>query len=130
MNEDLKMLYKGQQKEEKDSSEIGIVTSLSPFKFTINGVEYSEENFTIYVPTVNRIKQYEEILAVTPDHVTGKATVDIGDLELIPDLYEMKFKVGDLIDVTDRGDTFIVHSRLVKLGETQELYTPTHRGGD
>ena len=42
-------------------------------------------------------------------------------------MFERRFLVGDLIDVTDRGDSFIVHGRLVKIGEEEELYTPTHR---
>lgn len=123
-------------KGKKDASEIGIVTKLKPFAFTINGVEYSSENFTIYLPAVDRIKQCEEIKVETQDpnpHLAhavnkGKAFVDIGDLELEPDLYERRFLVGDLIDVTDRGDSFIVHGRLIKIGEETEKYPPTHRG--
>lgn len=120
----------------KDASEIGIVTSIKPFAFTINGVEYSSENFVIYLPAVDRIRQFEDIKVETQDpnpsgiHMTntGKAFVDIGDLELEPDLYERRFLVGDLIDVTDRGDSFIVHGRLIKIGEETEKFTPTHRG--
>lgn len=119
----------------KDASEIGIVTSVSPFAFTINGVEYSSENFTVYLPAVDRIKQEEKIDVETqdPNPMThnvnkGEAFVDIGDLELEPDLYERRFLVGDLIDVTDRGDSFIVHGRLIKIGEETEKYLPTHRG--
>lgn len=54
--------------------------------------------------------------------------MDVGDLEFVPDQYERRFLVGDLIDVTDRGDSFIVHGRLVKIGEEKELFAPTHRG--
>jgi hypothetical protein len=123
-------------KNQKDSSEIGIVTGLDPyFTFTINGQEYSSEFFTVYLPAVDRIRHFERIDVETYDpnpHETlrinhGEAYVDIGDLELEPDLYERRFLIGDLIDVTDRGDSFIVHGRLVKFGEEQELYTPTHR---
>ena len=122
-------------KGKKDASEIGIVTSIKPFAFTINGVEYSSENFVIYLPAVDRIKQWEEILVETQDsnpHLVpatnrGKAFVDIGDLELEPDQYERRFIVGDLIDVTDRGDSFIVHGRLVKIGEEQEIRPQVHR---
>ena len=49
-------------KNQKDSSEIGIVTSIKPFAFTINGQEYSSENFVMYLPAIDRIKQWEEIL--------------------------------------------------------------------
>lgn len=122
-------------KGKKDASEIGIVTKLKPFAFTINGVEYSSENFAIYLPAVDRIKQEEEIKVETQDSNPqgfavnkGKAFVDIADLELEPDCYERRFLVGDLIDVTDRGDSFIVHGRLVKIGEEKEKFTPTHRG--
>lgn len=119
----------------KDATEIGVVTSLKPFSFTINGIEYSSENFAIYLPAVDRIKQLEEIEVETKDYNPentpqtnkGKAMVDIGDLELEPDLYERRFLVGDLIDVTDRGDSFIVHGRLIKIGEETEKHTPTHR---
>lgn len=127
---DVKML-----KGRKDSSEIGIVTKLDPFAFTINGQEYSSENFTMYLPAVDRIRHFEKIEVQTVDpnpHEIrlinkGEAYVDIGDLELEPDLYEQRFLVGDLIDVTDRGDSFIIHGRLVKIGETKEKYSPTHR---
>ena len=120
----------------KPPSEIGIVTRLKPFTFTIGGQEYSSEDWTIYLPAVDRIKQYEKIDVETKDNNTAdspatnkvKAIVDIGDLELEPDLYERKFLVGDLIDVTDRGDSFVVHGRLVKADDQLELYTPTHRG--
>ena len=123
-------------KGKKDATEIGIVTSINPFAFSINDVEYSSKDFTIYLPAVDRIKQTEEIKVETPDdnpHLThttnqGKAFVDIGDLELEPDQYEKRFLVGDLIDVTDRGDSFIVHGRLIKIGEEKELHSPTHRG--
>lgn len=118
-------------KNKKPSSELGVVKSITPFfVFEINGQEYSSEFYTVYVPAVNRIKQFEEIIGDDKELDTPyqqKITVDIGDLELEPDLYEMKFRVGDLIDVTDRGETFVVHGRMVKFGETTELYTPTHR---
>ena len=39
-------------KNQKDSSEIGIVTSIKPFAFTINGQEYSSENFVMYLPAI------------------------------------------------------------------------------
>lgn len=120
----------------KDATEIGIVTKLKPFAFTINGQEYSSEHFTIYLPAVDRIKQFEKIDVKTEDPNPkdsprtneGEAFVGVGDLELERDMFEKKFLVGDLIDVTDRGDSFIVHGRLVKIGEDKELYTPTHRG--
>lgn len=123
-------------KGKKDATEIGIVTSIKPFVFSINDVEYSSKDFTIYLPAVDRIKQTEEIKVETQDdnpHLTsatnqGKAFVDIGDLELEPDQYEKRFLVGDLIDVTDRGDSFIVHGRLIKIGEEKEFHSPTHRG--
>ena len=127
----------------KDSSEIGIVTSLDPhFKFSINGQEYSSEYFTIYLPAVDRIRNFEKIDVETyvktkdnnPQGVTtnigkgkGETYIDIGDLELEPDMYERRFLEGDLIDVTDRGDSFVVHGRLVKIGEENEIHTPTHR---
>ena len=53
--------------------------------------------------------------------------MDIGDLELEPDQYERRFIVGDLIDVTDRGDSFIVHGRLIKIGEEKEIHPQVHR---
>lgn len=120
----------------KDATEIGIVTKIKPFAFTINGQEYSSEHFTIYLPAVDRIKQFEKIDVETQDlnpkdsprTNKGEAFVGVGDLELEPDMFEKKFLVGDLIDVTDRGDSFIVHGRLVKIGEEKELFTPTHRG--
>lgn len=125
------MLDHKKNKNRKPSSELGVVKSITPFfVFEINGQEYSSEFYTVYVPAVNRIKQYEEILGddlETNAPYKQQIKVDIGDLELIPDLYEMKFKIGDLIDVTDRGETFIVHGRMVKFGDTKELYTPTHR---
>ena len=128
----------------KESTEIGIVTAIDPhFKFKVNGQEYSSEHFTVYLPAVDRIKQYEAIEVQThvktkddnPEGVSttnigqgkGEAYLDIGDLELEPDSYERRFLVGDLVDVTDRGDSFIVHGRLVKIGDTDETYTPTHR---
>lgn len=128
----------------KDSSEIGVVTGLEPhFKFTINGQEYSSEFFTVYLPAVDRIRQFEKIEVETlvktndpnPHEVSrvntgqgkGEAYVDMGDLELEPDKYERRFLVGDLIDVTDRGDSFIVHGRLIKIGEDEEVNTNTHR---
>ena len=131
----------------KDSSEIGIVTGLDPhFTFTINGQEYSSEYFTIYLPAVDRIRHFEKIDVETyvktkdnnPEGVSttnqgegkGEAYIDIGDLELEPDKYERRFLVGDLIDVTDRGDSFVVHGRLVKVGETEEINTPSHRDLD
>lgn len=120
----------------KDATEIGIVTKIKPFAFTINGQEYSSEHFTIYLPAVDRIKQSKSIRVETKDSNPqntsttnkGEAFVDVGSLELEPDMFERRFLVGDLIDVTDRGDSFIVHGRLVKIGEEKELYTPTHRG--
>ena len=119
----------------KDSSEIGIVTKLDPFSFTINGQEYSSEYFTIYLPAIDRIRQFEKIEVETVDpnpHIVrninkGEAYIDIGDLELEPDKHERRFLVGDLIDVTDRGDSFIVHGRLIKIGEEEELNGQTHR---
>lgn len=123
-------------KGKKDSTEVGIVTAIEPhFKFTINGKEYSSEFFTVYLPAVDRIRHFEKIDVETVDpnpHLVrkinkGEAYVDIGDLELEPDKYERRFLVGDLIDVTDRGDSFIVHGRLVKIGEEEELYGQTHR---
>lgn len=125
------MLDHKKNKNRKPSSELGVVKNITPFfVFEINGQEYSSEFYTVYVPAVNRIKQFEEIIGDDKELDTPyqqKITVDIGDLELEPDLYEMKFRVGDLIDVTDRGETFVVHGRMVKFGETTELYTPTHR---
>lgn len=122
--EDL-MRMKKKQSIGRGSSEIGIVQAISPhFIFTINGEEYSSEFFTIYVPAVDRIKQEDEIKAITPDEINGTATVEIGDLELEPDQYERRFSVGDLIDVTDRGDSFIVHGRVVKWGSGQVVNPP------
>lgn len=123
-------------KNRKDSAEVGIVTAIEPhFKFTINGKEYSSEFFTIYLPAVDRIRHFEKIDVETVDsnpHEVrlinkGEAYIDIGDLELEPDKYERRFLVGDLIDVTDRGDSFIVHGRLIKIGEEEELHPQTHR---
>ncbi len=119
----------------KDSSEIGIVTKLDPFSFTINGQEYSSEYFTIYLPAIDRIRQFEKIEVETVDpnpHIVrlinkGEAYIDTGDLELEPDQYERRFLVGDLIDVTDRGDSFIVHGRLVKIGDEKEVNEQSHR---
>lgn len=125
-----------QLKGKKDSAEVGIVTAIEPhFKFTINGKEYSSEFFTVYLPAVDRIRHFEKIDADTVDpnpHEMrminkGEAYIDIGDLELEPDKYERRFLVGDLVDVTDRGDSFIVHGRLVKIGEEEELHDQTHR---
>lgn len=122
--EDL-MRMKKKQSIGRGSSEIGIVKATSPnFVFTINGEEYSSEFFTVYVPAVDRIKQEDIITATTPDHITGEATVEIADLELEPDQYERRFVIGDLIDVTDRGDSFIVHGRLIKWGDTRVLNPP------
>lgn len=120
MRNDLLMLYKGKPKKDTDgvASEIGIVTGVSPhLTFTINGQEYSSEHFTVYVPAIDRIKQEQTIDCTTPDHVKGTVAVDIGDLEMEPDSYERLFLVGDLIDVTDRGDSFVVHGRLVEWGK-------------
>ena len=130
-------------KNKKDASEIGIVTNLDPFSFSINGVEYSSEDFTMYLPAVDRIRHFEKIDVETyvktddPNpHLSrmtnigkgkGETYIDVGDLELEPDLFERRFLIGDLIDVTDRGDSFIVHGRLVKIGDTEEVYKPTHR---
>lgn len=128
----------------KESTEIGIVTAIDPhFEFKVNGQEYSSEHFTVYLPAVDRIRQFEKIDVEThvktkdsnPEGISttnigrgkGEAYLDIGDLELEPDNYERRFLVGDLIDVTDRGDSFIVHGRLVKIGDADETYTPTHR---
>lgn len=97
------------QKQQKPSSEVGILKSVSPFVFTINGIEYSSEHFTVYVPAIDRIKQFKPVAE------GGDMPVKIGDFELEPDVYKREFRPGDLIDVTDRGDTFIVHGRLVKL---------------
>lgn len=117
---------------QKSASEIGIIKQVKPHLiFTINGQEYSSEFFTVYVPAVDRIKQFEEILGddlETDIPYKQQITVDIGDLELEPDNFERRFLVGDLVDITDRGDSFIIHNRLVKVGETNELYNPTHRG--
>ena len=131
-------------KNKKESTEIGIVTALDPhFKFKINGQEYSSEHFAVYLPAVDRIRQFERVDVEThvktkdnnPERVSttnigqgkGEAYIDIGDLELEPDNYERRFLVGDLIDITDRGDSFIVHGRLVKVGEEEELNPQTHR---
>lgn len=131
MAKDLKTL-----KGKKDSAEVGVVTALDPhFKFTINGKEYSSEFFTVYLPAVDRIRHFEKIEVETVDpnpheskqYNKGEAYVDIGDLELEPDKYERRFLVGDLIDVTDRGDSFIVHGRLIKIGEEEEIHGQTHR---
>ena len=128
----------------KESTEIGIVTAVEPyFKFKINGQEYSSEHFTVYLPAVDRIKQYEKIDVETHVKTTdsnpmntpttnagkgkGEAYIEPGDLELEPDNYERRFLVGDLIDVTDRGDSFIVHGRLIKIGEEEEKNAHTHR---
>lgn len=117
-------------KNQKDSSEIGIVTSIKPFSFTINGQEYSSENFVMYLPAIDRIKQWEEILGddLEPNvPYDQQIHVDIGDLELEPDQYERRFIIGDLIDVTDRGDSFIIHGRLIKIGEEKEIHPQVHR---
>lgn len=103
-------------KRRKPSTEIGRVIQTTPFfVLEINGQAYSSQNFTIYVPAIDRIKQWKPIKAVTPDEINGTATVNIGDLEIEPDTYQRLFLVGDLIDVTDRGDSLVVHGRLVKL---------------
>ncbi|MDU5912627.1 MAG: hypothetical protein E6Z19_12025, partial [Staphylococcus epidermidis] len=54
-------------KGKKDATEIGIVTSIKPFAFSINDVEYSSKDFTIYLPAVDRIKQTDEIKVETQD---------------------------------------------------------------
>ncbi|NLY09360.1 MAG: hypothetical protein GXZ11_05615 [Tissierellia bacterium] len=114
MTKTLELLYNGKKDEGlKAAVEIGKVLKLKPFTFTINGSEYNSNDFTVYLPAVDRIKQHSEITCVTPDTIKGNATVDIGDLELDPDDYEKLFKVGDLIAVSDRGDSFIVHNRVV-----------------
>ena len=110
-------------KNKKDASEIGVVTNLDPFAFRINGQEYSSANFTIYLPAMDRIKKHKKISADTRN-----ADVKIGDLEMEPDNDYRMFLVGDLIDVTDRGNSFIVHGRLVKMGEGKTLYEPIGRG--
>ena len=92
---------------------------------------------------MDRIKQYEKIDVETHVKTTdsnpmntpttnagkgkGEAYIEPGDLELEPDNYERRFLVGDLIDVTDRGDSFIVHGRLIKIGEEEEKNAHTHR---
>lgn len=101
---------KKRQDQQKPAAEIGHVVALEPFAFTINGATYSADKFPVYVPAVDRIKQHDHI--ATDEHT--QAFVDIGDLELEPDYYPRLFRVGDLIDVTDRGDSFIVHGRLVR----------------
>lgn len=107
------IILKQKKRDDKlPSVEVGKVTSIEPFKIQINGQEYSSENFTIYVPLVDRIMQHKIIDVV--DHT--KAIVEIGDLELEPGDYARLFKIGDLISVTDRGDSFIVHQRLIKVG--------------
>ena len=78
----------------------------------------------------NRIKQWEEILGddLEPNvPYDQQIHVDIGDLELEPDQYERRFIIGDLIDVTDRGDSFIIHGRLIKIGEEKEIHPQVHR---
>jgi len=139
MAKDLKKI-----KGRKESAEVGIVTAIEPhFKFTINGSEYSSEFFTIYLPAVDRIRHFEKIdvetyvktndpnphesFRVNNGAGKGEAYIDIGDLELEPDKYERRFLIGDLIDVTDRGDSFIVHGRLIKIGDEEELHEQTHR---
>lgn len=127
MLEDL-MQMKKEHDRSKPSSEIGILKGINPLVFTINGQTYSSEDWDVYVPAVDRIIQEENILATTPDHTTGQTVVDVGDLELEPDVYERRFRVGDLLDITDRGNSFIIHGRLVKYGECPaSIYDPTHR---
>lgn len=124
MLEDL-MRLKKKNDVNRGTSEIGIVVRTKPhFVFTINGHEYSSEFYKVYVPAVDRIKQEDVITAITPDHVNGEAYVEYGDLELDPDLYERRFLPKDLIDVTDRGDTFIVHGRLVEWGKGVCIHPP------
>lgn len=107
------LILKQKEKDDKlPAVEVGKITSIEPFKIQINGQEYSSENFTIYVPRVDRIMQHQVIDVI--DH--ARAIVEIGDLELEPGDYARLFKVGDLISVTDRGDSFIVHQRLIKVG--------------
>jgi len=111
----------------KPPSEIGVVTNLNPFSFIIGGQEYSSNDWAIYLPAVDRVKQYNKIEVTTNDSNTadtptvnkGEAVVPDGALELEPDLYARKFMVGDLIDVTDRGDSFVVHCRLVRADEVK-----------
>lgn len=109
----LENLAKNLKKEDqkKPASEVGRVVSLSPFAIEINGAVYSSKNFAIYVPAIDRIKQYSEIPVIG----NARAEVEIGDLELEPDSYARPFLVGDLVDVTDRGSSFVVHGRLVRL---------------
>lgn len=98
------------QEQQKPAAEIGRVVALVPFTISIVDAVYSADQFTIYVPAIDRIKQYAPI--ATNDHT--EAYVDIGDLELEPDHYPRAFRVGDLVDVTDRGDSLIVHGRVVR----------------
>lgn len=96
----------------KPAAEVGVILELSPyFVFEVNGQRYSSEFFTVYLPAIDRIKQHDVIS--TDDHT--EALVEIGDLEIDPWNYARAFKLGDLIDVTDRGQSFIVHGRLVKI---------------
>lgn len=111
----------------KPGTEIGVVRSINPLVFTINGQEYSSEDWDVYVPAVDRIKQEEDIGVTTPDTINGQVQVKVGDLELEPDVYERRFRIGDLLDITDRGNSFVIHGRLVKYGECPTpIYEPAH----
>ena len=88
-------LLKGQKYLMNDNPqlEIGEVVSLSPFAIEINGMKYSSTDFTIYVPCADICR--------------------LLDIDFEPEDYMRIFKVGDMVSVTDRKDSLIVHNRLV-----------------
>lgn len=130
MLEDIQRVIKESDRR-KPATEIGKIKALVPYLVVeVNGVEYSSQSFTFYVPAVDRVKQYGPISSTTPgDFSNGSVTVDVSDLELEPDGYERRFLIGDLVSITDRGDSFIIHCRLVPWSrlKTREIYVPTNR---
>lgn len=91
--------------------EIGKVIDLDPFAIEISGQSYNSKDFTIYVPAVDRIIQHNMINIANQTN----AIVELGDLEIEPGDYARLFRLGDIVSVSDRGDTFVIHNRLVKL---------------
>ncbi|NLY20135.1 MAG: hypothetical protein GXZ08_02475 [Tissierellia bacterium] len=113
-----------QKNENTNIIEIGELISVSPFFiFEINGVRYSSEHFEVYIEAGDRIQEYEEVWTeghgygapARVTHKTGQGDV-LGNFEIVPDsTVNKKYKEGDLISVIDRGNSFIVLSRVYKL---------------
>lgn len=94
--------------------EIAQVTKLSPFAIEINNVEYTSDDFEMFVPKKYLIEQKDVISA---PHEDQKAYVDHYDLELepCPQRRPMKFRVGDLVLISDMGNQIVVITQLYPL---------------